>query len=263
MSEKIAFYIERLLSEIKSLEESVQEVSNSGNLPFSFFKESFNRTHEITGLLHDLEFLQVDDLKSQMERLVVVLSEKERKEQEASQEREREKERDREFFSSKTKDSELPEDREQVLSETNESETEKSEVHAGNIHAEGFVLPEYRNPHKTDGSQIKKQESSVIQKIQNDTNTEFENKVRKSLADTIKTPPALVDLKRGISLNDRFIFQRELFGNDRNLMNSTIEKLNKFESYEEAEEYVRENVTVDLDNPAVIDFLSIVKKVFK
>ncbi|HBT85875.1 MAG TPA: hypothetical protein DEB12_08210, partial [Porphyromonadaceae bacterium] len=68
MFEKKTPYIEQLLNEIKSLHESVLEVSNSGSLPFSFFKESFNRTQEITGILHKLEFMQVEDLKNQMER---------------------------------------------------------------------------------------------------------------------------------------------------------------------------------------------------
>lgn len=256
MSEKKTFYIERLLSEIKSLQESVLEVNNSGILPFSFFKESFNKTQKITEILHDLEFMQVDDLKSQMERLVVVLSEKERKEQEAAQEKEKEKE----YFLSKVKDLQLQEDREQVLSKTNDRDVEKLEIQSGNIHSEGLVLPEYRNPYISDDNQIKKV-------------TDSDNKVRKSIADIdnapksindiIKTPPAVVDLKRGISLNDRFLFQRELFGNDRHRMNSTIEKLNNFESYNEAEDYIRENVTADLDNPTVTDFLSIVKKGFK
>jgi hypothetical protein len=46
MSENKSFYIERLLSEIRSLQENVMEVSKSGNLPFTFFKESFIKTQE-------------------------------------------------------------------------------------------------------------------------------------------------------------------------------------------------------------------------
>ena len=94
MSENKSFYIERLLSEIRSLLENVMEVSKSGNLPFTFFKESFIKTQKINELLHNLEFMQIDDLKGQMERLVVVLSGREQNEQEAALEIEKEKEFD-------------------------------------------------------------------------------------------------------------------------------------------------------------------------
>ncbi len=46
-------------------------------------------------------------------------------------------------------------------------------------------------------------------------------------------------------------------------MNSTIEKLNQLGTYEEAEEFIRENVSADLENPTVIDFLFTIKKGFK
>jgi hypothetical protein len=46
-------------------------------------------------------------------------------------------------------------------------------------------------------------------------------------------------------------------------MNSTLEKLSELESYEEAENYIRENVSADIDNPTVADFLLIVRKGFK
>ncbi len=246
MSENKSFYIERLLSEIRSLQENVMEVSKSGNLPFTFFKESFIKTQKINELLHNLEFMQIDDLKGQMERLVVVLSGKEQKEQEAALEKEKEKEFDKEI---------------------------EKEGRTGNIHAQRIELPEYRNPYSQDVNYFNTKESDLpVEKIQEKSEVKETKVVKniietsnssKSINDIIKTVPAVVDIKRGISLNDRFIFQRELFGNDRHKMNSTLEKLSELESYEEAENYIRENVSADIDNPTVADFLLIVRKGFK
>ncbi|NLD24214.1 MAG: hypothetical protein GX670_08300, partial [Bacteroidales bacterium] len=78
MSENRSKYIERLIIEIKSLEESVHVIKNSDSMPFSFFRESFEKTQEISHLLHKLEFMQVDDMKNQMEKLVFFLSESEK-----------------------------------------------------------------------------------------------------------------------------------------------------------------------------------------
>ena len=91
MSENRNTYIDKLLSELKSLENSVLETKNSDSMPFSFFRESFERTQEISQLLHKLEFMQVEDMKNQMEKLVFFLSESEKKGK--TQERELEKAR--------------------------------------------------------------------------------------------------------------------------------------------------------------------------
>jgi len=60
-----------LLSNIKSLEERVLAIKNSDALPFSFFSDSFHKTQEISQLLHELELLQIEEMKHQMERLVL------------------------------------------------------------------------------------------------------------------------------------------------------------------------------------------------
>ena len=69
-------FIDQLLDQIKSLEEGVLAVKKSSSQPFSFFRESFEKTQKIAGLLHDFESMQIDDLRSQMERLVQFLSDR-------------------------------------------------------------------------------------------------------------------------------------------------------------------------------------------
>src|SRR5690554_8092501 len=80
MLEKKKKYIDHLLKDLGELEERVLAVRNGDPLPFSFFRESFDKIQEISRTLHLLEFLQIDDMRKQMERLVYVLSDAENRE---------------------------------------------------------------------------------------------------------------------------------------------------------------------------------------
>lgn len=53
--------------------------------------------------------------------------------------------------------------------------------------------------------------------------------------------PKLEDIRKGISIADRFLFQRELFGNNGELMGKTIEALNGMKSLDEAMSYIQKN----------------------
>ncbi len=52
--------------------------------------------------------------------------------------------------------------------------------------------------------------------------------------------PKVEDIRKGITMGDRFLFQRELFGNNGELMNKTIDALNKLGSFEEAMAYTQQ-----------------------
>ena len=68
------------------------------------------------------------------------------------------------------------------------------------------------------------------------------------------------DIKTAIGINDRFYFQRELFGGDADLFNSTIDKLNIMNDIESAEELLSENFKWDESNEAVQSFKDIVRR---
>lgn len=70
------------------------------------------------------------------------------------------------------------------------------------------------------------------------------------------------DLKKAISLNDWFRFKRELFGDNENLMDSTITYLNGLGSFDEAGGYIRKAFSWDMDSAAAQDFMNILEKRF-
>ena len=50
---------------------------------------------------------------------------------------------------------------------------------------------------------------------------------------------AVSDIRQAISLGDRFLYQRELFGQNAELMQKTLTELNELGSFDEAMEYIR------------------------
>ncbi len=69
-------------------------------------------------------------------------------------------------------------------------------------------------------------------------------------------------VKRAISMGDRFRFQRELFANNADAMNTTIDMLDSLATAAEAEEYLSRHFSWDMDDQNVADFLGIVARRF-
>lgn len=65
------------------------------------------------------------------------------------------------------------------------------------------------------------------------------------------------------SINDRYRFKRELFGNSDARFNNTLALVASMDDYEEAEDYFLGELQWDAANPEVVDFLEILKKYFK
>ena len=236
MTEKRKEYIDRVLQELNALENRILTIKNEDTVPFSFFRESFDRTQGIMRLLHEMEILQVDDMKRQMERLVSFLSESES----------RRKAEEKEMIEQKTV-------RETVQIEEISVQTTAIEVveqvppPQQNVYEDKIVLPEYKNPRKVE--QAATPLPVVEPRALNDTGQ-------------VQATPAVLDLKKGISLNDRFLFQRELFGNSRAEMDSMMAKLNSFNNYNDAERFLKETTSWDFENQTVGMFLDVIKKGF-
>ena len=58
------------------------------------------------------------------------------------------------------------------------------------------------------------------------------------------------ELQKMMSINDRFLFRRELFDNDGDLMAQTIEELNHITSYEESLTYLQNRFAWDFESEA-------------
>jgi hypothetical protein len=71
------------------------------------------------------------------------------------------------------------------------------------------------------------------------------------------------DIRKAISLNDRFRFQRELFANSANALDTAIEHIEAMRTYGNAELYFFTQLGWDRDNEVVQDFMNIVRNHFQ
>ena len=73
---------------------------------------------------------------------------------------------------------------------------------------------------------------------------------------------AVEDIRQAISLGDRFLFQRELFAGNGELMQKTLDEINSLNSLSEAMDYVSDNFEWDKESTAVQLFENVLKRRF-
>lgn len=66
---------------------------------------------------------------------------------------------------------------------------------------------------------------------------------------------AVDDIRMAISLGDRFLYQRELFGQNAELMQRTLDELNALRSFEQALEYVNTHFQWDTESTTYQQFV--------
>lgn len=92
-----------------------------------------------------------------------------------------------------------------------------------------------------------------------------ENGVTTEVAETLTDPP-LKDLKKGIGLNDRYLYINELFRGDETMYERSIKTINSFNIYPEAQYWIERELKIKLgwnDNtPTVKQFYGLVKRRF-
>lgn len=269
-------YIDSLLSEIQLLQSRVESLKESQKVPFSFFKESFKRTQEISRLLHELEFVQIEEMRGQMEKLVQFLSYTESAKEEVKKEAEVEPK----IVAVETnKDEVAPKQEKQdkvevdnVVDETDPKESPELSVAEEQEEQETSPIVEEDERYKPKPSTTKPVEKpkettipSPLPLHDKKSETVLADLVpkNKSLNDVQPVSQTIQDVKRSISLNDRFLFQRELFDNNREAMNTMLTKLQSFSSFNLAESYLERNTTWNFKDETVDKFMQMLKDSFR
>lgn len=70
------------------------------------------------------------------------------------------------------------------------------------------------------------------------------------------------DIRKSLSLNDRFRFSRELFNNDNVSMEKCFDMINQATHFSELEQELYDTYRWEKDNECVIEFLTLIKKRF-
>lgn len=103
-------------------------------------------------------------------------------------------------------------------------------------------------------------EPEVAQSNDETEEAQIEQPQRTEQPDQSSIIPKISDIKAGISIGDRFLFQRQLFKNSGELMNKTIARLNEMTSFEEAMDYCERNFSWDKDSNAYELFTNVLRR---
>ena len=150
---------------------------------------------------------------------------------------------------------------------------EPEEVKPPEIHQEPIPEPELiiEKPTEKDeitegisDSKIEEIQQKVIKKKQNGNSPEivadkFQSKkfvhdnivkknIKKDVSTKMQTKP-IKDINSAIGLNDKFIFIRELFGNNKDHYHETIQVLNNFDTFDNALEFLNDNFDWESEDP--------------
>ncbi len=104
-------------------------------------------------------------------------------------------------------------------------------------------------PHKSIFPTPEKEESTLL------------NIETKEEEHTIYKSAPIKSLKEGLILNDRYLFQRELFSNDKSRLDETIDALDRLKNIQEAVDYLKANFKWT-KNEASEKFVKLVKRRF-
>lgn len=93
----------------------------------------------------------------------------------------------------------------------------------------------------------------------------YDNKTDSTVAGKLEKKK-IESLNKAIGTNEKFVFTRELFGNDREAFNQAIKNIDSLSSYEEAEKYIHENIAGkfewDFNLKSVVTFFDLLKRRF-
>jgi hypothetical protein len=85
--------------------------------------------------------------------------------------------------------------------------------------------------------------------------------MKKDVSSKMQSKP-IPDISSAIGLNDKFIFIRELFHNNKDQYHETIQILNNFDTFDNAVEYLHENFDWDSEDPNFERLKELVRRKF-
>lgn len=83
-----------------------------------------------------------------------------------------------------------------------------------------------------------------------------------SVADITNYGLPVDDIRKAISIADRFLFQRELFNNSNETMNNTLDAINNMTTYEEAYNFIKCSFSWNEEDPTTENFLKTMHRRF-
>ncbi|MBR1929375.1 MAG: hypothetical protein IJ834_06585 [Paludibacteraceae bacterium] len=100
-------------------------------------------------------------------------------------------------------------------------------------------------------------EDKIVEQIEEPVENDNEESQEKHSGVSL---PQIDDIRKAISIGDRFLFQRELFAGDGEKMNKTIDALNQMDNIEDALRYIDKKFSWDKESQSYELFVNILKR---
>ncbi len=155
-----------------------------------------------------------------------------------------------------------------TLSATDTAEEAEPEIEVELITDDEVEEPEEKEEETLPSTPLESAETTSTEDTENTQgeNTQSENTREAQLTQSEKPASmygkSVSDIRKGISIGDRFLFQRELFQSNPELLQKTLTELNELHSFDEAMAYIEAHFDWDKDQPAYELFLNALHRRF-
>ena len=236
-------YIALIQKDIKELDVIAQGLYETDFPSPTVIKLASSKAMDIVNNLQRLSAVKQEESKAEKENQEKLAAEVKAKAEREEQER----------LAAEAKAKAEREEQERLAAEAKaKAEREEQERLAAEAKAKAAAIINDHNKHSIIEEKIGNVESKVEQ---------MSKEKGDSMADKIASSK-ISSIKSAISIADRFRFQRELFGGNADLMNSTLDRLDACSTIEEAEDIINDFTEWNPEDENVNDFLKLLGRRF-
>ena len=252
-------YIALIQKDIKELDVIAQGLYETDFPSPTVIKLASSKAMDIVNNLQRLSAVKQEESKAEKENQEKLTAEakakaeKEEQERLAAEAKAKAEREEQERLAAEAKAKAEREEQERLAAEAKaKAEREEQERLAAEAKAKAAAIINDHNKHSIIEEKIGNVESKVEQ---------MSKEKGDSMADKIASSK-ISSIKSAISIADRFRFQRELFGGNADLMNSTLDRLDACNTIEEAEDIINDFTEWNPEDENVNDFLKLLGRRF-
>ena len=252
-------YIALIQKDIKELDVIAQGLYETDFPSPTVIKLASSKAMDIVNNLQRLSTVKQEESKAEKENQEKLAAEakakaeKEEQERLAAEAKAKSEREEQERLAAEAKAKAEREEQERLAAEAKaKAEREEQERLAAEAKAKAAAIINDHNKHSIIEEKIGNLESKVEQ---------MSKEKGGSMADKIASSK-ISSIKSAISIADRFRFQRELFGGNADLMNSTLDRLDACSTIEEAEDIINDFTEWNPEDENVNDFLKLLGRRF-
>ena len=252
-------YIALIQKDIKELDVIAQGLYETDFPSPTVIKLASSKAMDIVNNLQRLSAVKQEESKAEKENQEKLAAEakakaeKEEQERLAAEAKAKAEKEEQERLAAEAKAKAEREEQERLAAEAKaKAEREEQERLAAEAKAKAAAIINDHNKHSIIEEKIGNLESKVEQ---------MSKEKGGSMADKIASSK-ISSIKSAISIADRFRFQRELFGGNADLMNSTLDRLDACSTIEEAEDIINDFTEWNPEDENVNDFLKLLGRRF-